>query len=51
MTEKFYAKGKGNEGYIKNLEVLSFCNLNGKCGMFQMALYKTDEDKYYLYGA
>ena len=51
MTEKFYAKGKGNEGYIKNLEVLSFCNLNGKCGMFQMALYKTDEAKYYLYGA
>ena len=46
--EKFYAKGPGNEGYIKNLEVQSFCNLDGECGMFQMALYKTEEGKYYL---
>lgn len=51
MSDKFYAKGEGNEGYIKNLEVLSFNNLDGTCGMFQMALYKTDEGKYYLYGA
>ena len=36
--EKFYAKGPGNEGYIKNLEVQSFCNLDGECGMFQMGL-------------
>lgn len=49
--EKFYAKGPGNEGFIKNLEVQSFCNLDGECGMFQMALYKTKEGKYYLYGA
>lgn len=51
MSEKFYAKGEGNEGYIKNLEVISYSNLDGTCGMFQMALYKTDEGKYYLYGA
>ena len=51
MAEKFYAKGPGNEGYIENLEVLSFCNLDGECGMFQMALYKTEDAKYYLYGA
>jgi hypothetical protein len=50
MADVFYAKGEGNNGYIKNLEVLSFCNLDGTCGMFQMALYKTKEGKYYLYG-
>ncbi|MCC0683067.1 hypothetical protein [Clostridioides sp. ZZV14-6345] len=49
MEDKFYSKGKGNNGYIKNLEVCSFNNLDGTCGMFQMALYKRDE-KYYLYG-
>ncbi|EQE36859.1 hypothetical protein QC9_3654, partial [Clostridioides difficile CD39] len=49
MEDKFYAKGNGNNGYIKNLEVCSFNNLDGTCGMFQMALYKRDE-KYYLYG-
>ena len=51
MSEKFYAKGEGNEGYIKNLEVLSFCDLDRTGGMFQMALYKTEAGKYYLYGA
>lgn len=51
MSEKFYAKGAGNEGYIKNLEVLSYNNLDGTCGMFQMQLYKTEFGKYYLYGA
>ena len=24
MADKFYAKGPGNNGYIKNLEVLDF---------------------------
>lgn len=51
MSDVFYAKGKGNNGYIKNLEMCSFNNLDGNCGMFQMALYKTKEEKYYLYGA
>ena len=39
MEDKFYAKGPGNNGYIKNLEVLDFNNLDGRCGMFQMAMY------------
>ena len=51
MADKFYAKGPGNNGYIKNLEVCSFNEMDGNCGMFQMALYKTAEGKYYLYGA
>lgn len=51
MADKFYAKGPGNNGYIKNLEVLSFCNMDNTCGMFQMQLYKTEAGKYYLYGA
>ena len=51
MADKFYAKGPGNNGYIKNLEVCSFSDMDGKCGMFQMALYKTAEGRYYLYGA
>ena len=41
----FYSKGEGNDGYIKNLEVLGYCDLDGKAGMFQMALYKTKEGK------
>ncbi len=51
MADMFYAKGEGNNGYIKNLEVLDFNNLDGTCGMFQMQMYKTKEGKYYLYGA
>ena len=51
MADKFYAKGAGNNGYIKNLEVVDFNNLDGKCGMFQMQLYRTKEGKYYLYGS
>lgn len=51
MPKQFYAKGEGNEGYIKNLEVLSFCDMDQTCGMFQMALYKTKEGRYLLYGA
>ena len=51
MADKFYAKGEGNNGYIKNLEVLDFNAMDGNCGMFQMQLYKTTEGKYYLYGS
>ena len=47
----FYSKGEGNDGYIKNLEVLGYCDLDGKAGMFQMALYRTAEGRYLLYGA
>ena len=47
----FYSKGEGNDGYIKNLEVLSFCEMDGTCGMFQMALYRTESGRYLLYGA
>lgn len=49
MQEKFYAKGTGNEGYVKNMEVLAFHDL---CGhqIFQMALHRFG-DRYYLYGA
>ena len=47
----FYSKGEGNDGYIKNLEVLGYCDLDGKAGMFQMALYRTETGRYLLYGA
>ena len=47
----FYSKGEGNDGYIKNLEVLGYCDLDGKAGMFQMALYRTESGRYLLYGA
>lgn len=47
----FYAKGEGNEGYIKNMEALSFCDWDQKSGAFQMQLYRTGEGKYYLYGS
>ena len=45
----FYAKGPDNEGYIKNLDVIAFDDLNDG-DMFQMALYKTEEGRYYIYG-
>jgi len=48
-TEKFYAKGPDNEGYIKNLDVVAFDDLDGG-GFFQMALHKTENGKYYMYG-
>ncbi len=48
MAEKFYAKSPGNEGYIKNMEVLSYHDLDNNYA-FQSALYKTDAGKYYLY--
>lgn len=50
MSEKFYAKSPGNEGYIKNMEVVSYHDLN-EDNIFQMALYRTSEGKYYLYCA
>ncbi|SHI75559.1 LVIVD repeat-containing protein [Parasporobacterium paucivorans] len=50
MSDTLYAKGPGNNGFIRNLEVCSFSSLDGKSSMFQMALYKTPQGKYYLYG-
>ncbi len=50
MSDKFYAKGPGNEGYIKNMEVLAFHPMDGY-SMFQMALHRTEDGRYYLYGA
>ena len=49
MAAKFYAKGPGNEGYIKNLDVMAFDDLDGGI-FFQMALHKTAEGQYYIYG-
>ncbi len=48
MEIPFYAKSETNKGYIKNMEVLSYHNLNDVMA-FQMALHKTDDGKYYLY--
>ena len=47
MSMPFYAKSEANQGYIKNMEVVGFSDLNG-INAFQMALYKTG-DKYYMY--
>ena len=47
MAIPFYAKSENNKGYIKNMEVVGFSDLNG-VNAFQMALYKTGE-KYYMY--
>ena len=47
MAVPFYAKSETNQGYIKNMEVLGFCDLNG-INAFQMALYKTG-DRYLMY--
>ena len=41
MSVPFYAKSPENQGYIKNMEVVGFCDLNG-VNAFQMALHKTD---------
>jgi len=48
MAVPFYAKSETNQGYIKNLEVLGYHDLNGVMA-FQMALHKTPSGKYYLY--
>jgi hypothetical protein len=49
MVVKSYAKGPGNEGYIKNLDVVAFSSLNDG-SFFQMGLHKTQEGNYYMYG-
>lgn len=49
MGEKFYAKSPGNEGYIKNMEVVGFHDAD-RHYLFQSQIYKTNEGKYYLYG-
>lgn len=48
MAELFYAKSPENRGYIKNLEVLGYHGLH-EANIFQMALHKTKENRYYLY--
>ena len=45
---KCYPTTPGNEGYIKNMEVIGFHDLKNMPA-FQMALSKTPEGKYYLY--
>ena len=47
MSIPFYAKSADNQGYIKNMEVIGYHDLNGIMA-FQTAMYKT-EDKYYIY--
>ena len=49
MSTKFYAKSPGNEGYIKNMEVLAHHDCDNHY-LFQSQLYKTADGKYYLYG-
>ena len=49
MSEVFYAKGPGNEGYIENLDVLGFNDLGG--GSFgQMQLWHAPDGRYLLDG-
>ena len=48
MLSKYYAKGPGNEGHIKNLDVVAFNDLDGG-SFFQMALHRTEEGRYYIY--
>lgn len=49
MSVPFYAKSPGNEGYIKNMEVIGFHDAD-RHYLFQTQLYKTKEGRYYLYG-
>lgn len=49
MSAPFYAKSPDNQGYIKNMQVLSYDDLDGGT-IFQPQLYRTPEGKYYLYG-
>jgi len=49
MAIPFYAKSPDNQGYIKNMEVIGFNDLD-KASMFQPAIHKTPDGKYYLYG-
>ena len=38
------------EMLMKNIEYIGYCDLNRKPG-FQMAMYKSPENRYYLYAA
>ena len=49
MSDKFYAKSENNEGYIKNMEVISYHDADNHY-LFQSQLYKTEDGRYYLYG-
>lgn len=49
MATPFYAKGPGNEGYIKNLEVIAYEDLDGG-SFFQQAMWRTEDGRYYIYG-
>ena len=49
MSVPFYAKTKDNKGYIKNLEVIAYDDLDGG-SIFQPQLYRTSKGNYYLYG-
>ncbi|MEM3629239.1 MAG: hypothetical protein QXQ94_10900 [Candidatus Bathyarchaeia archaeon] len=49
MNQEFWAKSPSNKGYLKNVEVLAYNDLDGG-SFFQTALYKTKEGEYYLYG-
>ena len=49
MAIPFYAKSEDNQGYLKNVEVLAYDDLDGG-SIFQPQLYRTDDGKYYLYG-
>lgn len=51
MADKFYAKSPGNNGYIKNLECLGFCDWDRQSGAFQMQIYRTADGRYYIYGS
>ncbi len=46
----FYAKSPDNQGYIKNLKVLAYDDLDGDT-FFQMGMYRTDDNRYYIYGS
>lgn len=48
MSIPFYAKSEQNQGYIKNMEVVGYHDLNQMMA-FQMALHKTEDGRYYLY--
>ena len=49
MAVPFYAKSPENQGYIKNMEVIAYDDLDGG-SIFQPQLWRTDDGKYYLYG-
>lgn len=48
MDTELYSRGDTNKGYIKNMEVIGFHDLNNKMA-FQMALHKTEDGRYYMY--